>query len=784
MVSAGIQCSNSDKIPCRCERIQNADGFFEVHVNCSGKRFTEIPASLPSFVTVLDVSHNQLLPEKLHTLCQYVNIANVSLAYNALNELPAHQLSDCYIHNSIDLEGNVFNSITAEALDGLENTKSIFGLEAQRFDNNTFKKFGILEQLSMKAYQTLIPEDLFDSLKLKYLDLTVSGALQLPSNLLQFGSTTLQVLYLRSKSLQTIPNDFFKALVEIEVITIEVDDVQALPVDVFAIKGEDLYELRITGVNSLPSGVFNGLHRLSRLEIHDMRDFSYDLFEGLMELTHLDLSHSDFGFGTVQPYLFANQWGLKSLKLSDCRITSIEENSFEGQRSLEILNLSSNSIRYLTGRPFKNMRNSVKEISLKASDISVIEATVFEALLELTTLDLSENNLYKLDENIFSDLIKLEHLFLYRNKLTYLPSGLFNGLTALTTLNLAYNILEEDPGSLLVSARDLSVLNLSDNSISKLSYSLTDNLVGLTVLNVGYNPLNCDCKMIQIRNILLQRNVQIVAQCSNPSYKSLKDAVILDCPEVSPENMESDFSVTTGFRFMASSVELPARASSTETQQSVRSTSAVAAASAGMYTPSPTTFTAAIPGHDLDKPRTTSTTGFTPQISKTRSAPKAITDEPVSSISSESHLPITPSTVSGSDSNLLNIKPGHSAAEASDPDDTGLSAQTKFYIAVGFISFVSFISVAILVCLACKRMRSRSYEVSEVFSGDIEFEKFLDSTSETSIQPSRSGTPIPRDRGNSLGALKAVPSVQIDVVHDDGHVSTVTYQAADIPDIE
>ena len=816
--STETQCKNHELFPCLCEKIQKPDGFIDVLLNCSRKDFREIPDTLPRHLTKLDISHNELQPGMLHTLCVYFNLADVSVAYNDLNELPDHELNGCYIANSIDFQGNVFDSITADSLDGLEAVKSIAGLDAQSFDHDSFKHFRTLEHLSLNTHQTTIPEDLFDRLELHHLDLTVSGAVQLPGRLLYFGNFSLQRFHLESTSLRALPSELLQHLVGIEDIRIKLNNVDALPADMFQIQGEDLQQLEISGVHALPSGVFYRLDRLSHLVVHGLQDIPAKLLDGLMELAYLDLSHSCFESGNIPLDLFIDQFHLKDLNLSSCCLTGIDDTSFKGLESLERLNISLNKIRYLRGSPFYHMRNNVKEISLKANDISVVEESVFKQLFKLTTLDLSDNNIHVLQNDQFSDLFMLETLLLSRNKITLLPTRLFESTTALKTLNIAINVLDEDPARLMAAAKKLTVLNLSANFITELSVALVDNLMGLAELNIDYNPLHCDCKMIKIRNALLKRGVHIQAQCWTPKDKDLLQVVILGCQRSPNEAGDLLFASNTSFKGSVSSEKAPVLNSVTAT-----ATRRTALTTRSLSPPLPS-FTTQRNFNEQSVSNSTKETGsdslpvsfveldtsdhlspvsesskesgsihvsqvsdLPPKTSKTPQQPSITTKAASTKLTVSANL-VSPipykhaTTVSDSATTtrpkLQPVPPAAAAEKTAEPNYTEMSEKTKYYIAIGSVGFVSLVSIVVLVGLACKKRRGQTYEVSEAFSGEFEFEKFLDNSSEAST--SRGTTPTPRGRVNALGSVTEIPTVQVDVVSDDGQVSSVSYPSSDV----
>ncbi|RDD37223.1 G-protein coupled receptor GRL101-like protein [Trichoplax sp. H2] len=78
-------------------------------------------------------------------------------------------------------------------------------------------------------------------------------------------------------------------------------------------------------------------------------------------------------------------------------------------------------------------------LRLTFNNISVINATAFEDLYNLTSLDLAGNKLTLLDSLIFQPLIKLQDLRLQTNKLSFIDTGAFSGLNKLQLLQLSGN---------------------------------------------------------------------------------------------------------------------------------------------------------------------------------------------------------------------------------------------------------------------------------------------------------------------------------------------------------
>ena len=710
-VPVATKCPIDDPTPCRCEMVNDTHDQSTYHVNCSGEGLTAIP-TLPEDFTSLDFSYNHLRPDRLHTLCKYTRVEHVSLSYNNLNELPVGELRDCHITGSIDFEGNVFNTINARSLIGLEEVLTISGLEAQSFDEDAFLGLGNIEKLSLKTYQTEVPENLFASLELKSLSLFLSGAFQIPDNLFNFGSTSLTELHIESPSLQNLPYNLLQTLTKLETVSLKMEHMQGLPVYLFKSTARTWKNIHISGVHTLPRRMFYGLTSLTKLELNQIISVHRYLLRGRV-LEYLDVTGSNIEQGRILFYFLYDQTALKILNISKCGISSLDATMFLTLKSLENLNVAFNEIKFLTFQPFKHIQSTVKEIILKGNGIQGIGSEVFRNLTKLETLDLSENNIHTLNERSFEDLMSLKSLLLQRNKIASVPSGLFRTLTNLNMLNLAFNVFGEDPGGALENAIHLEVLDLSNNHVRTFSEALVDNLVDLRVLNLEYNPLHCDCYLLRRTERLLSRGVRMNAWCFTPVHQRINDA--------EPEKCTDDISTEVVTSTSASTVE------------------------------------------------SAKTSSFTSQTSEDATIVSLVTHDV---LNNSSH-----------DLTHLSIKP---TQEEYVIKNTHFTVQEKYYMAVAFMCSVSLFCVVTLVCLACKNRKARLYEISRMLpSRNIDIDRLGDPQSATrtdvSASSSMNSPRVSTDAPSVLEVVREVPSVQIEVVDDQGRVRSEMYDASEVP---
>ena len=131
----------------------------------------------------------------------------------------------------------------------------------------------------------------------------------------------------------------------------------------------------------------------------------------------------------------------------------------------------------------KLQHEHITGLKLAKDDLSYLSELV--DLPQLTTLDLSDNQLAALPESV-TRLQNLTTLDLNRNQLTALPES-FGDLQNLTKLTLSFNQLTALPES-VTHLQNLTTLGLGYNQLAALPESVT-HLQNLTTLDLDYNQL-------------------------------------------------------------------------------------------------------------------------------------------------------------------------------------------------------------------------------------------------------------------------------------------------------
>lgn len=189
------------------------------------------------------------------------------------------------------------------------------------------------------------------------------------------------------------------------------------------------------------------------------------------------------GFGSLRR--------LTELRLAGNEISMVNDTPLGGLASLEILDVSSNNIVSLPANMFKDVAESIKQIYAQNNSIGALPTNIFLNLYQLTSLDLSYNQLTSahIDANTFSGLIRLVTLNLSNNKITKMDPTIFHDLYTLQILNLGGNAIDSVPNDAFIPLRNLDTLILSNNRIVEISPLALNGLYALTLLSLDGNKL-------------------------------------------------------------------------------------------------------------------------------------------------------------------------------------------------------------------------------------------------------------------------------------------------------
>ena len=174
------------------------------------------------------------------------------------------------------------------------------------------------------------------------------------------------------------------------------------------------------------------------------------------------------------------------------------------------LNLSHNSLSTFDSATFVAIGDMIERLDLGFNKLS-LEVGMFQNLVNLLELGLTDNGLTDIPRGVFSDLKSLKQLWLYRNSLTVLEDGVFDGLEDLEMLVLWGNELSFIQVGLLANLTRLRKLYLYSNKLSVLEAGVFDGLGDLEILDLEDNELSSIqvgllANLTRLRELWLNRN--------------------------------------------------------------------------------------------------------------------------------------------------------------------------------------------------------------------------------------------------------------------------------------
>lgn len=203
--------------------------------------------------------------------------------------------------------------------------------------------------------------------------------------------------------------------------------------------------------------------------------------------------HADFTANTIKtvdPNAFVGAMSLISLDLSQNEISTLDKQVFKDLSNLKKLNLSHNR---LTDLDASILPVSLLELDLSYNSLASLKEHNFDKLINLKRLDLSNNPVGNFNPDIFDYLTDLEHLFLREMELTHIDLGSFEHQHYLVSLDLSGNELEKIDFKLFSPVmRDLKTLRLADNKLNNLNGFRNTLFPQLTSLDIQNNAFSCN----------------------------------------------------------------------------------------------------------------------------------------------------------------------------------------------------------------------------------------------------------------------------------------------------
>ncbi|XP_034936835.1 toll-like receptor 6 [Chelonus insularis] len=279
-----------------------------------------------------------------------------------------------------------------------------------------------------------------------------------------------------------------------------------------------LRDLRLIGCKFelWPARILNGFHDLRNLTLRSLNGrkskVSLELERGAFDMTPLiekmDLSSNNIW--QLPEGIFCPLTNLVTLNVSWNMLKDVTELGFSDfvknsqKRDIELtmapitclldiqsLDVSNNQISVLPSHGFSSLER-LKSLNISRNIISMVEDAALRGLRSLEVCDLSSNRIVALPAGMFKDATNtLKELRLQNNSISALAPGLVADMNQLVTLDLSRNMLTSSwlNAATFTGLIRLVLLDLSHNKIVKLDPALFKDLYTLQILNLKYNEI-------------------------------------------------------------------------------------------------------------------------------------------------------------------------------------------------------------------------------------------------------------------------------------------------------
>ncbi|XP_055901910.1 leucine-rich repeat-containing G-protein coupled receptor 5 isoform X2 [Eupeodes corollae] len=379
-----------------------------ISLACRGLDMLTVPLDIPAEVVNLDLGNNNLTHLGDNSFYMVPNLEELTLSDNSLSDIHQNAFSGLVKLKRLSLQNCGLKVIPGDSFQGLPNLISL-NLGSNLLTIITDEDFPVMPNLIvllLKRNQIMktSPAAFTNITALKVLELDDNLLTSLPEGLNKL--THLQELSASSNRLKWIN---------------ETD----LPKNLHTI------DFRANPLKGIRRGAFTYMPRLRKLILSDVRALqNFPDLDGCYTLEVLKLDRA--GLTAVPENLCKQIPRLKSLEL---KTNTLERIPLLGNcRELRLLDLSSNRIESLTGRPFQGLKQ-LHDLLLSYNKIKAIPQDAFLGVPKLQLLDLEGNEITSIHENAFSQFVELEDLNLGNNMFPNLPPNGLHRLLHLKTFN-------------------------------------------------------------------------------------------------------------------------------------------------------------------------------------------------------------------------------------------------------------------------------------------------------------------------------------------------------------
>lgn len=425
---------------------------------------------------IIDLSNNQITNINFDK-SDLGNLQSLILKNNRLTEIKHEQLQNLMTLEYLDISGNMITHLEPDSFRFLKNliNLEIYSNPLQGvLETATFHGLGSLPSLDIsRSMLTTIKNASFnDMAALKHLDMS----------------------YCRISELQF---NVFLHTGYIEVLDLSHNQLHNFFVNTTELKGLSVLFLHNNLIKTISATSLGGLSRLNNITLsyNDIESFDSESFNSLIDLRYLDISYNErcniTGFNSEKVK------ELNTLILSGIN-TKINFSHFVQDNQISDLLISNASIQNISDLYLRGISH-VDALDLSYNNVSKLQIGDFTALNLLRHLDLSFNKISFIQPGTFKNNTLMNSLNISHNYLQTISYGSFHGLYYLNTLDMSYNNINDLRSERFYELNFLSKLIVDHNKIVSLN---ADDFSGtsITKLSIGDNPLSCDILVNLKRN--------------------------------------------------------------------------------------------------------------------------------------------------------------------------------------------------------------------------------------------------------------------------------------------
>ncbi|XP_070541111.1 insulin-like growth factor-binding protein complex acid labile subunit [Ptychodera flava] len=423
-------------------------------VDCSGRRFENVPDKLPVFVSYLDLSGNLIAEISCVSFKGLGQLKGLNLQYNELSVTRGKPFSGLSTLEYLDLEGNRLAAIPENLFSDLKNLKILI------LTSNTLAK--------------LYPSSFHGLWQLNKLRLNRNAISTLPDGIFR-ESTQMTVINLDQNKLSCFPQTALKPLLKINEISLNRNSFRENCAEVGLGHFTALEKLMLSGCN-IQDSMLDNFNFAQAPTLHDLDLSSNNLKDPDAKLpvnvTVLNVDGNAISAETL------------AVMLRDLKLLKVKSLNLRGQFD---------NPSQITNTTFKGFQGTnFQKLDLSSNYIYVLPHRVFQWLQHLTTLTIENNNLYSLSRGVFQGLDRLITLILTQNNLSNITqvSQSIADLRQLQFLHLNFNEFSgQIPPGIFETVPSLLVLDLSDNSFTSIHPNSFTSLPNLQFLDLSYNAI-------------------------------------------------------------------------------------------------------------------------------------------------------------------------------------------------------------------------------------------------------------------------------------------------------